>query len=164
MAESDLYQPIKERLETLLLATCKHASLEVTAATGLSEKLKAKIPQGSEIVFTFLKKRPDLFGFVDRQYTTDLITVEVKEGALRLEDIYQAKLYKEVFGGRYGFLITNAPIPEELKRLCRNIQDVLRSVGDGVHRFLVIGQFDPSQRRSVEWFEGNPFDKEYYWK
>lgn len=28
-------------------------------------------------------------------------------------------MYKEVFGARYGFLVTAAPIPEELKRLCK---------------------------------------------
>jgi hypothetical protein len=30
-----------------------------------------------------------------------LITVEVKEKSLKIDDIYQAKMYKEVFGARY---------------------------------------------------------------
>jgi hypothetical protein len=36
----------------------------------------------------------------------------LNEKSLTIEDIYQAKLYKEVFGARYGFLITANPIPE----------------------------------------------------
>ena len=46
-----------------------------------------------------------------------LITVEVKEKSLTLEDIYQAKLYKEVFEAKYGFLVTLSPIQEELKQI-----------------------------------------------
>ncbi|MGA7918482.1 MAG: hypothetical protein WCA38_02350, partial [Candidatus Acidiferrales bacterium] len=49
----------------------------------------------------------------------DFITVEVKEKSLTSGDVYQAKMYKEVFGARYGFLVTADPIPEELKRLCK---------------------------------------------
>jgi hypothetical protein len=42
----------------------------------------------------------------------DLITVEVREKTIGLKDIYQAKMYKEVFNARYGFLPTAEPKPE----------------------------------------------------
>jgi hypothetical protein len=164
MAEAGFYQPIKERLEELLVATGRHFYLETTATKGLSEKLKAKIPQHREIVFTFLKKRPDLFGFVEGQYSDDLITVEVKERIEKLDDIYQAKLYKEVLGARYGFLITTEPIPEEIKRLCKNTFDILHSSADSIHRFLAIAQFDKEKNQIVDWFEENPFEQDRYWK
>src|SRR5260370_37687964 len=106
MAETDLYQPIKKRLEELFAVKKKSCYLEVTAAKGLGEKLKGQIPPQREIVFAFLKKRPDLFGFVQCQYASDLITVEVKQRIEKLDDVYQAKLYKEVFDAKYGFLIT----------------------------------------------------------
>ena len=164
MSEADFYQPIKERLKELFVAKGKHPYLEVTATKGLSEKLKQKIPQNREIVFVFLKKKPDLFGFVEAQYLNDLITVEIKERIEKLDDIYQAKLYKEVFDAKFGFLITTEPIPEEIKRLCRNTFNILRSSGDSTYRFLAIGQYDKESDRFVDWFEKNPFEEEYYWK
>jgi hypothetical protein len=163
--EESAYQPIKERLEELFAAKKTRFYLEVTANKGLSEPLQGKIPPHREIVFAFLKKRPDLLGFVERQYSCDLITVEVKQRIEKLDDIYQAKLYKEVFEARYGFLITVAPIPEKIKRLCKNTGDILRSAGDSIYRFLVIGYFDKQAGQFLEWFEESPFEKgESYWR
>lgn len=164
MAEKDLYQPVKEQLEKLLATKGRGFHLEITAAKGLSEKLKAIIPDGREIVFAFLKKRPDLFGYVDGKLSKDLVTVEVKEGAAKLEDIYQAKLYKEVLGAKYGFLITTQPVPEEVKRLCKSTPDILRSVCDDIYRFLAVAQLDKDKNEFVDWFEENPFTQDRYWK
>lgn len=122
MAEADFYQPIKKGLEELLASKGKSFYLEVTATRRWSEKLKGKIPQGREIVFTFLKKRPDLLGFVEGQHSSNFITVEVKEQIKELDDIYQAKLYKEVFDAKYGFLITTEPIPGNKTSLQQHLQ------------------------------------------
>jgi hypothetical protein len=164
MAEADFYQLIKERLKELFVTQGKEPYLEITAKKGPSEKIKQKIPQHREIVFVFLKKKPDILGFVERQYSNDLITVEIKEKIGKLDDVYQAKLYKEVFDARYGFLITMKPIPEEIKRLCKNTFSILHSSVDSIYRFLVIGQFDKENGQFVDWFEENPFEKESYWK
>ena len=164
MAEENLYQPVKDRLSGLLATKGRQFYLEVTSTKGLSEKLKGKIPPHREIVFAFLKKRPDLFGFVEGQFgTSDLITVEVKERLEKLDDIYQAKLYKEVFDAQYGFLITGQPIPEEIKRLCGATFNILHSASDSTHRFLAIGQFDQDNGQFVDWFEKDPFQQEFYW-
>lgn len=164
MAEADFYEPIKKGLEELLASKGKSFYLEVTAARRLSEKLKGKLPQGREIVFTFLKKRPDLLGFVEGQYSSNFITVEVKEQVKKLDDIYQAKLYKEVFDARYGFLITTAPIPEEMKRLFNCTFSILHSSADSIYGFLVIGHFDQTKGQFVDWYEKNPFEEEQYWE
>jgi len=164
MAEADSYLLIKQKLEGLLATKGREFYLEVTATKGPSERLKKKIPTHREIVFSFLKKRPDLFGFMDTKYSSDLITVEVKERIEKLEDIYQAKLYKEVLDARYGFLITAKPIPEEMKRLCKITPSVLRSASDSIYGFLAIGQFDKEKGQFVDWFEDNPFEHESYWK
>lgn len=163
MAEKDLYGPIKEQLEKLLATKERGFHLEITAAKGLSEKLKAVIPNGREIVFT-LKQRPDIFGYVAGKFIPDLVTVEVKVGRLKLEDIYQAKFYKEVLSARYGFLVTTESVPEELKRLCKNTRDILHSTSDSIYRVLAIGQFDEDKNEFVDWFEENPFEKDCYWK
>ncbi len=164
MAEADFYQPIKKGLEELLVSKGKTFYLEVTATRRWSEKLKGKIPQGREIVFTFLKKRPDLLGFVEAQYSSNFITVEVKEQIKKLDDIYQAKLYKEVFDAKYGFLITIEPIPEEIKRLCNSTFSILHSSTDSIYGFLAIGHFDPIKGHFTDWCEKNPFEEDQYWK
>jgi hypothetical protein len=104
-----------------------------------------------------------IIGFINREYAKELITVEVKEKTLTIEDIYQAKMYKELFSARYGFLVTASPIPEALKRLCKQTPSILHSVDDGIFKFLTIAQIDRAGG-FIEWFEDNPFVKEFYWK
>lgn len=164
MAEQDLYEPVKVTLEKLLAGTGRSFLLEITATKGLREKLKASIPAGREIIFAFLNKKPDLVGHLENQFGHDLLTVEVKEGPIKLDDIYQAKLYKDVLAARYGFLITTKPIPEEVKRLHAITPSILRSVGDSIYGFLAIGQFDRDKEEFVDWFEKNPFVQDWYWK
>ena len=118
MAEADWYDAIQNKLGEQFSGVVDNLHLDTGAAKGFSETVKAAIPASREIVFSFLRRRPDIIGYVSREHAKDLITVEVKEKSLTIEDIYQAKMYKELFGARYGFLITVSPIPEALKRLC----------------------------------------------
>jgi len=103
MAERDWYGPVEAKLGEQLFGVVDNVYLETGATKSFSERVKAAIPAGREIVFSFLSRRPDILGYVNREYSKDLITVEVKEKSLTIEDIYQAKMYKEVFGARYGF-------------------------------------------------------------
>jgi len=163
VAEKDWYGPVEAKLGEQLFALADSVYLETGATKGFSETVKAAIPQGREIVFSFLSRRPDILGYINREYSKDLITVEVKEKSLTIEDIYQAKMYKEVFGARYGFLITAAPIPEALKRLCRQTYPIQHSSHDDIYSFLAIAEFHRAAG-FVDWFEENPFEKEFYWK
>jgi hypothetical protein len=163
MAEADWYDLVQVKLGEQLSAVAASYYLETGAAKGFSETVKAAIPSGREILFSFLRRRPDIIGFVSREYAKELITVEVKERSLTIEDIYQAKMYKEIFSARYGFLVSATPIPEALKRLCKQTPSILHSVDDGIFKFLAIGQVDRAGG-FVEWFEDNPFLKEFYWK
>ena len=72
-------------------------------------------------------------------------------------------MYKEVFVARYGFLITAASIPEELKRLCNQNYSILKSLGDGSYSFLAIAQFHLAGG-FIDWHDQNPFENEFYWK
>jgi hypothetical protein len=162
MSEADFYEPVKECLERSFTNVGRAVYLEVAARKGFSETAKRAIPDGREIVFAFLRRKPDILGFTEGQYTKSLITAEVKEGSLTLDDIYQAKLYKEVFDAAYGFLITVAPIQEEIKRLCKRTFNILHSAGD-YRQFLAIAQFDSAGRQLLDWVEEDPFQKAHYW-
>ena len=163
MAEKDWYAPVEAKLGEQLSGVVDNYYLETGATKGFSERVKAAIPASREIVFSFLSRRPDILGYVDRGLSKDLITVEVKEKSLTIEDIYQAKMYKEVFGARYGFLITATAIPEALKRLCKQTYQIQHSSHDDIYSFLAISEFHRAAG-FVEWFEDNPFTKEFYWK
>ena len=163
MAERDWYDPVEAKLVEQLLGVADDFYLETGATKGFSERVKAAIPAGREIVFSFLRRRPDILGYVNREYSKDLITVEVKEKSLTIEDIYQAKMYKEVFGARYGFLITATAIPEALKRLCKQTHQIQHSSHDDTYSFLAIAEFHRAGG-FIEWFEDDPFKKEFYWK
>lgn len=164
MAEKDFYKPITEQLGGLLSGVVTSYWLEVVATQGLTERAKQAVPAGREIVFSFMRDRPDIIGIVDGQFSKHLLVAEVKEGSPTLENIYQIKRYKEVFDARYAFLITIGPIREELKRLCRQTSTILSSAGDDAYRFLVLAQFHPGARRFVDWVDGNPFEKSFYWE
>jgi hypothetical protein len=64
---------------------------------------------------------------------------------------------------RYGFLVTAGPIPEALKRLCKQTYPIQHSANDSTDSFLAIAQLHRAGG-FIEWFEENPFSKEFYWK
>jgi hypothetical protein len=101
----------------------------------LGEPLKALIPPGKEILFRFLNRKPDIAGYAvtDRE---NQFFVEVKRGGLTIQDVYQIKMYKEVFGATFGFLISTQPIAEGLKRLLRSVPIILLSAADYTFNFL----------------------------
>ena len=138
--------------------------LETAASKGFSETVKAAIPSRSRNRLLFHESKTRSSSDMSVKNTAkDLITVEVKEKSLTIEDIYQAKMYKEVFGARYGFLITATAIPEALKRLCKQTYSIQHSANDLTYSFLAIAQFHRAGG-FIEWFEENPFSKDFYWK
>ncbi|GAH95239.1 unnamed protein product, partial [marine sediment metagenome] len=79
-------------------------------------------------VFSFLRTAsPDLTGFVlkngvdistaSRLDVESFITVEVKPTRITLQDIYQAKMYGDLFYAKYALLISPEIIGEEIRRL-----------------------------------------------
>ena len=152
--ERDLYEPVRARLQQVIQTAFPEFHLEITAQGVFSNKLKSQIPQDREIVFKFLKEAaPDITGFVKKEYSTDFIVVEVKNEMLKLEDIYQARKYAELFDARYAILVSLEEIQEEIKRLSRVVYSLL-SLPAGEQ--LVITIFN-IERGFVEWFPQNPF-------
>jgi hypothetical protein len=154
--EKDLYQPVIAALDRSFSSINKDTFIETAATKGLGESFKALIPRGREIAFRFSNLQPDIVGYVKHSRGNDLFTVEVKRGSPTPRDIYQAKMYKELYGATFGFLIVTAPITVEIKRLVASIPIILMSAGDHTFNFLAIGCFDPNTREFTDWLTG-PF-------
>jgi hypothetical protein len=156
--EKDYYPALKSQLEGLLKSKFGEFHLEITANKKFSNKLKAEIPEHRNLIFHFLREAPpDIAGFIREQYTTGFFVAEFKKATLRLDDIYQARKYAELFEAKYALLITTEEIPEELKRLSRVVYSLLSL--PGYHK-LVLARFDEQGGQFVDWFEENPFLKD----
>lgn len=130
LLEKDIYEPIREYLTKSFTQKFGNCFLEITAEGVFSSTLKTVVRH--DIVFYFLRKKaPDLVGFIARKQSEwdasfvpgivqDYITVEIKRNKITLEDIYQAKMYGDLFQAKYALLISPERIPEEIKRLDQN--------------------------------------------
>lgn len=153
--EKDYYPAMKRRLEELLKSRFDEFHLEITATKRFSNKLKAEIPEHRNIIFRFLNETaPDITGFVREKHATRFFVAEFKKGTLRLDDIYQARKYAELFEAKYALLITTSEIPKELKRLSQMTHSLLALPG---YCRLILVRFDEQQDRFVDWFQENPF-------
>lgn len=166
MSEAELYEPVMSCLRSSFAAVGKNVNLEIAATRGLSEQVKRAIPKGSDIVFSVLRNhRPDIIGVIEGNvFLSPLVIAEVKAKSLILDDIFQAKRYKDLLQARGGFLVTVKPIPEELRRLCDQNFDMLHSASDGGYKFLAICQFDVATCKFVDWFHDDPFPKPHIWR
>ena len=164
--EKEYYPMIKEKLEGLLKTKTTNVHLEITANNKFSEELKSEIKSERNIIFNFLDKvRPDITGFIkDSSYFADFIIVEFKKGKIDLKSIYQAKRYRELFNAKFTFLISSEPVPTEIKRLDKAMNDQLLRSGLHWESSFVIVQFDRQEGQFIEWYPENPFEKDTYWK
>lgn len=100
-----------------------HTRLEITAGK-LTDNMKLAI---DDLAFSAVSKErllPDIMGDVVPEenglITVDkpqLILAEVKNANIKLKDIFQVKIYCEIFDATYGLLITTKDFPTHLQRL-----------------------------------------------
>lgn len=160
--ESQLYGSVRKAFESLFIYNFGNCHLEITAFGQFSEKLKEKIKQ--DIVFTFIKRMkgsehrsPDITGFSTGSFGNDhLVTIEVKNETISLGDVYQAKMYAELFYSEYGFLVSVEPIPTELKKL-HQVHHILNRFVSGTRLLLVEFDSKTSQIVHDSWFPERPF-------
>lgn len=159
--EAKTYEPIKATLEKLLTQKFGGCHLEITARGNFSNKLKEKVPQGRDLIFSFLDKdKPDLTGFIEEGTTyksTEFVVAEIKDEKIHLADVYQIRRYADLFHAKYAFLISTKPLPHEIIRLQRIIS-TLFNCGWGYEK-IILAQFDAKQNVFVEWHEKNPFEE-----
>jgi len=154
--EKALYEPIEKYLQSAFSAKLGNCQLEITAGGSFSPSLKSAVRH--DIIFAFLGKRasPDLVGFIRGKYgIDDYIVVEVKRDAVTLQDIYQAKMYGDLFSARYALLLSPEPVPEEIKRLHGNTF-ILNRFMSGWQ--VYIGQWNESSSVVIQgsWFPQSP--------
>lgn len=169
--EKELYEPIKEYLEEAFKQKFGSCHLETTANGVFSGLLKSVIRH--DIIFSFMGKAasPDLAGFIftgpllwsapsmikDSPSIKDFITVEIKRGKITPQDIYQAKMYGDLFSAKYALLISSEPIPEELRRLDEQLTITGRFMSGWV---VYIGEWtgtSGSEMYEYRWLPHSPF-------
>jgi len=159
--EKDYYPLIGQKFKELFeLKGCK-VSLELTADKKFSNKIKSKIPNHRQIIFSFLRNvAPDITGFIEKDSLTDFVIMEIKKEQIKLDHIYQARKYAELFDAKFAFLVSTKEIPEEIKRLSKVVHPLLHAQSIYQHRTLV--HFDKETESLEDWYPENPFEKEYY--
>jgi hypothetical protein len=164
ITEKQLYEPIKEYLRSAFCKKFGDCHLEVTSNGIFSEIIRRVVRD--DIVFSFLGKKasPDLVGFIpinpwmafSSSDIQDFITVEIKKDKLTLQDVYQAKMYGDLFRAKYALLISPKPITEELKRLDRQLFITFRyKTGYRVY----IGEWFAEENTMAEfkWYATSPY-------
>ena len=155
--EQVLYKPVRDFLFSKFAAKFGNCYLEITAKGHFDEALKKAVRH--DIIFAFLGKKasPDLAGFIQNELgIKDFVTVEVKPDKITLQDIYQAKLYGDLFTAKYALLISPVPVPEEVKRLHQNLFILNRFMSGWL---VYIGQWRDEFKDVTEnaWFPEPPF-------
>lgn len=167
-SEKQLYEPIKKYLENAFQRKFGNCYLEMTANGSFNETLKRVVRD--DIIFSFLgrKASPDLTGYIHRGGTNwtvvqsssdiqDYITVEIKGEKVTLQDVYQAKMYGDLFQAKYALLISPKPMPEEIRRLDQRLFVTYRYISGW---YLYIGEWS-SEANAIEehrWFSKSPYE------
>ena len=159
VAEKKLYDVVRRHLLAYFGTKVDNCYLYITSEGVFPEEILGKVPEYYDIIFSFLKKKnsPDLTGFIKKNSTIEFITVEIKDAQIKLEDIYQAKRYADLFKAKYGILVSTKPIPTIIKRLCKKIP-ILYIAGTAYEK-LKLAHFDVEKSHIIEksWFPESPF-------
>jgi hypothetical protein len=163
--EKELYAPVKSALELLF----KPFGVGLIAVTSkrIPDEIKERLDRDSLFYARSVKLIPDIMGYLWPSRKNDppiflrpgLIVAEVKRGPLKLWDIYQTRMYSELFDSRIAFLVSDTRIPVELRRFLEEHDYILHS-HEGSHP-LYIGVLANSRAQvnwnSISWYPIDPF-------
>jgi hypothetical protein len=137
--ERALYEPVKKALLECLSLDLGNCVLQDTSAE-IPEGLKPFLDDHALFYIERDLQRPDLFGwFQSYTGTKGLIIVEIKRRLQKVDSIYQAKKYAEVFNAEYAFLISAEKLPERMKRLLIKRQVICTF---SINKELVVARFN----------------------
>ena len=164
VANNEFCVSIKEYLEDALIQKFGNCHLEITAGGVFSNTIRSVVRH--QLMFSFLGKRmsPDLTGFIHIQgsdavvpltpsIVKEFITVQVKRGKITLQDIYQSKMYGDLFTAKYALLISSEPIPENIIRIDQRIFLTYRSMRGW---YLYIGEWHSGSNTTGEIWQWLP--------
>jgi len=150
--EEELYAPIQGSLFEPFSCLGSYYS-EITADKHFTNVLKKAFSKDTLYIIKVEGVFPDITGFLKTQYSTDIVTVEVKSEEISIKDIYQAKEQGEIFGAKYALLISSEALPEEIRRFILDRRSIYQRVyGDPI----IIAQYMKDTRK----FD---IDKELYY-
>jgi len=160
--EAQYYGLIKQKFCELFETKGLKTHLEITASKTFSNTLKRKISDYRHIIFYFLKDvAPDITGFVWKDTSHDFVVIEIKNEEIKLDYIYQARKYAELFDSKFAFLVSTEEIPEEIKRLQKIVFSLLSLPA---YRTMTLVQFDERSNSFTDWYPENPFEQEHLWR
>jgi len=128
MKEREYYPALKKALkEYLERDNTATVQLAIT-----SNKIPEWVKSGWDDVTAYAalvtKKKPDIMGYLQSKNEHNirkLLSVEFKVGELNFEDIYQLKMYAELFDSDLNYLISTEPVNSDLKRFLEKRRGVL---------------------------------------
>ncbi len=146
-----------DSLQAQFLKKFNNCHLEITSKGEFSELLKSKFDEAA-LYFISQSVYPDLTGFVCENSSEYFIVAEIKNTKITARDIYQAKMYAELFKAKYGFLISTESLSEEIRRLKRLRDALFKHEGWG-YQSVICGHFDENEKRLIDsaWFPKKPW-------
>jgi hypothetical protein len=92
-----------------------------------SQTLKRQFTTNTLLLIKSEGSFPDIVGYVRKKpsNSNEIIVAEIKDKPIKLIDIFQARLYQEIFNPSFCFLISSEEIPEERMRFVRD-RDFIR--------------------------------------
>lgn len=87
-----------------------------------SQTLKRQFNTNTLLLINSEGSFPDIVGYVRKKPSNqkEIIVAEIKDKPIKLIDIFQARLYQEIFNPSFCFLISSEEIPEERIRFVEN--------------------------------------------
>jgi hypothetical protein len=162
--EGRLYEPVRDYLQKQFGAFGE-CELEVTRER-ITEKVKRWLDDPSLFFIRVEKKLPDVMGHFKPDpskqpphgFYEGLIVTEIKSEPPKVQDIFQTKLYAEVFEAPFAYLISSKGMVEEMRRFLSKRYSLLSY---GAYRKVYIGKFNliELQIREEDWYPENPFKR-----
>lgn len=160
--EERLYEPVRQSIWNLFSKLGK-THIEIPGRTKkFSPELMRKFENVSLNIIDREEFYPDLMGFVQTTgYPAySLIVCEVKDEALKLRDIMQARNYGVIFGVQYDLLVSSEPLPEQIRRLYLDKRLFLGRFAEEWGKNVRIALFDESEKKTIgsSWVPSPPFN------
>lgn len=121
--------------------------IEVTSRK-IGDTIKRRLDDNFLFFLNAEKIFPDLTGYVIENGACNRIVVEIKNERIKIRDIYQTKMYGELFNSTYSYLISSEPLSEEMRRFLR-LNPYIISYSAG-YRKIKIAQVDIDKNDILE--------------